>query len=538
MHKKTTAAIAAVLAAAALILTGCSSGSDAASVGAASTSAKPVSGGTLTVGISDWCGAFDKQQTSGCNFANIQITDNLVDQDPKTGKIVPWLATAWKISDDGKQYTFTLRKGVTFSNGEVFDAQAVKDNFDSIIVLGKQGNAFQSSAYLLGYTGSTVIDPTHLQVEFSTPKAGFLQSLSEAPLGIVSPSTTKETAQQRADGVIGSGPFVLKSITQDKEIVLERRHDYTWGSPLRGNTGPAYLKEVDFKVIPDASARIGALTSGQIDAISYPSSNNISEVKSSSNVFKRASAGVVYTLYPNTANPILSQLPVRQAIQHSINRPEIKKVLLDSTTDAATNIVSTSFPGYEDLSSKLAYSKSDVTKILTKAGWQKGSDGIWAKDGTRLSVDLQYSDPTQTQLYELIQQQLRANGIELQLKQLTAAQITANQASGDWGLYYGNLTRPDPDVFLSAFTAKFAAPRIKTDPDPSLAALIEQQSSELDTAKRTQESHQIQERLIDEGLGFPIEQATSVIATKKTVHGVGFTAPWWAIFGAAWKEQQ
>ncbi|BDZ51416.1 hypothetical protein GCM10025867_36570 [Frondihabitans sucicola] len=323
---------------------------------------------------------------------------------------------------------------------------------------------------------------------------------------------------------------------QDQKIVLVRRAGYDWGSTVRGNTGEAYLTKITFLVIPEAAARIGALQSGQVDAIAYPSSNNISEVSSSSNVFTAASAGVVYTLYPNVTNPLLAQLPVRQAIQRSIDRQEIKKVTLDATGTAATSIVSHTFPSYTNLSSQLTDSSKAVTSILTKAGWAKGSDGIWAKDGTRLSVDLQYSSPNYEQLFELIQQQLKANGIELTLKQLTAAQVTANQASGNWGLTYGNLTRPDPDVFLSSFTATYSN-FITKDVDPALVKLIDDQSAEADSAERSADSKKIQKLIVSDGLGFPIEEATSVIATKKTVHGVRFTAPWWAIFGAAWIEK-
>lgn len=525
-----------VLAAAALlVLTGCSS-NDAEPSAEATTSTAPQAGGELTIGIGDWCGAYDKQQTSGCTFSNIQVTDNLVDQDPETGEIKPWLATEWTVSDDGLRWEFKLQEGVTFSNGEAFDAEAVKLNFDSIIKLGEEGKAFQSSAYLLGYTGSEVIDDSTIAVNFSTPKAGFLQSLSEAPLGIVAPETTTKSADERFEGVIGSGPFVLDEIAQDEKIVLTKREDYAWPSPVRANQGPAYLDKLTFLVIPEPAARIGALTSGQVDAISYPSTNDIAEVASSSNVYSRASSGVVVTLYPNYEHPALSQLAARQAVQHAINREEIKNVVLDDTKKAATSIVSSIFPSYEDLSEELAYDPDAVTQILTADGWAKGADGVWAKDGVRLSFDLQYATSENKSLFELIQQQLAANGIELELRQLTAAEITANQESGNWGVSYGNLTRPDPDVFLSSFSSQFAT-RVKVDPNPELIQLLEEQSVELDTDKRTELSHRIQEIIVGDGLGFPIHETTSVIATKTNVHDVSFTAPWWAIFGDAWIEQ-
>ncbi|WOF22784.1 ABC transporter substrate-binding protein [Microbacterium betulae] len=532
MKTRSRLALGAV-AALALLLSACSGG-DAGTDQA--TSAEPQSGGELTVGITDWCGAYDKQQTSGCTYSNIQITDNLVDQDPATGEIVPWLATDWTISDDGLRYEFALRDDVTFSNGEAFDAETVKLNLDAIIELGKQGNAFQSSAYLEGYTGAEVVDEHTVAVTFDAPKAGFLQALSEAPLGIVAPETTKLTAEERFEGVIGSGPFVLDEIVQDEKVVLTKREDYAWGSTVRGNEGAAYLDEITFLVIPEAATRIGSLTSGQVDAITYPTTNDIAEVEGSATVYSAASSGVVYTLYPNDAHPLLSQPAVRQAIQKAIDREEIDDVILDDTKDAATSIVSSVFPGYVDLSDELAYDEDAVAGILTGDGWELGDDGVYAKDGERLSVDLQYTTSENQALFELIQQQLAANGIELELRQLTEAEETANRESGDWGLSFGNLTRPDPDVFLSSFTSEYAT-RVTVDPDPELHDAIFAQSTELDADRRQELNGLIQRTIVEEGIGFPIHEATSVVATKPTVHGVGFTAPWWAIFGAAWVEQ-
>lgn len=534
MTRKRPLAFAAAAGALLVLLSGCTPTGD--ETAAAGPSDEPQEGGELTVGISDWCGAYDKQQTSGCTFSNIQITDNLVDQDPETGEIVPWLATDWTVSDDGLRYEFDLRDDVTFSNGEEFDAETVKLNFDAIITLGEQGNAFQSSAYLEGYTGTEVIDDDTVAVTFDAPKAGFLQALSEAPLGIVSPSTTKLSAEERFDGVVGSGPFVLDELVQDEKIVLTKRDDYAWGSPVRGNEGPAYLDQVTFLVIPEAATRIGALTSGQVDAISYPTTNDIAEVEGSSTVFTAASAGIVYTLYPNYAHPLLSQPAVRQAVQKSIDREEIDQVILDDTKAAATSIVSTTFPTYVDLSDDLTADSDAAAALLEDDGWQLGDDGVYVKDGERLSFDLQYSSAENQSLFELIQQQLAANGIELVLRQLTEAEVTANTESGDWGVSFGNLTRPDPDVFLSAFTSEYAT-RVTVDPDPELHDEIFAQSVELDAEVRAEQSADIQRTIVEEGLGFPIHEATSVIATKTSVHDVRFTAPWWAYFGTAWIEQ-
>lgn len=538
-------AVAAALVAttAALALAACSGGgtptgavSDGATT-AQSPSVTPTPGGELVAAIPDYCGAYDKQQTSGCTFSNIQLTDNLTAQDPKTGEVLPWLATKWTTEDDGRTFVLTLKDGVTFSNGEVFDAEAVKANFDSIVELGKQGKSFQAAAYLDGYQGTQVRDPHTVAVTFDEVKAGFLQALSEAPLGIVAPETTKKSADVRgAEGVIGSGPFVLQSITAHQTIVLTKRADYAWPSPVRKVQGPALLDKITFQVVPEQSVRIGALLAGQADVASSPSKDDIAQIKAAGDqLFSRPSAGVVTHLLPNYTDPVLSQEPVRQAIQHAIDRQEIHDVLYDDYSKTATSILSSTFPNRQDHSDALTYDPALVKKTLSGAGWALGADGIWAKDGQRLSIDLQYSDSADKAANELIQQELKANGIELQLKELTAAEITANQASGAWGLSKSNLTRPDGDVLRSIFDPRYAT-RNKTEIAPELTAVLKEQSAELDPAARDKQIDQAVGIVLDRGLAFPITEFSSVVAASSKVHDVDFTAPYWAIFADAWIE--
>ncbi|RLP75274.1 ABC transporter substrate-binding protein [Mycetocola tolaasinivorans] len=532
--KKRPVLIGALLTAA-LALSGCAGGAAAGEAEKPATSG-PVVGGNLTVGVVAWIGPLDRQQSSSRTFTNIQVTDSLVDQDPDTGKIVPWLASSWEIENDGARYVFKLRDDVTFSNGEKFDAEAVKLNFDSIIELGKQGTAGQANAYLRGYTGTEVIDPYTVAISFDAPKAGFLQAASEAPLGFVSPSTTKQTIEERANGVIGTGPFVIKDVVKDERLVLSARKDYEWGSTARKNASAPHIDTLTYLVIPESSARIGALTSGSVDAIQWPSSNNIDEVDSEYSVYSRPSAGIVYSLYPNTADPILSQEAPRRAVQRAINRQEIKSVLLDKTIQPATSVVSAVFPTYTDLSDKLSYNPDEVKKILTADGWAIGSDGIWAKNGQRLALSLPFESSENKALFELIQQQLKANGIELDLRQVTGAELQASLKSGDYAFAFGNFTRPDPDAFLVNFVPEYSN-LARADVTPELTQLIKDQSVNVDAASRAKQSADIQAGLIDHAISIPLHEAVSVIVTDKKVHDVAFTAQWWAIFGAAWIDQ-
>ncbi|SNT49838.1 ABC transporter substrate-binding protein [Rhodococcoides kyotonense] len=526
---------ATALAASVLVLAGCGGNAESASSDESST---PRSGGSITVGIIPACG-LDKAQTSGCNFANVEVVDNLTEQLPDTGEVVPWLAESWDIADDGKSYTFHLKDGVTFSNGETLDAAAVKLNFDNVVELGKQGRAFQSSAYLQGYRESVVVDPLTLRVDFDIAKAGFLQALSEKPLGIIAPETitTKTPEDRLAFGVIGSGPFVIDEVVPDQKIVVSRRDDYEWSSPKNDHTGPAYLDQVTFQILPEDLVRTGALLSGQIQVSTTIPSNDVDSIRGQGfDIVSRSSAGVVYTYYPNVTDPILSDEAVRKALQLSLDRQEIHDTVFNEFQTVPSSILSTTHPNYTDLSDDLSQNQDEARRILDDAGWREGSDGVREKDGRKLSVAIQFSANGDKPIHELAQQQLRAVGIDFQLQQITAAEALANRNSGQWQLQYGNLTRPDADVLVSAFDPTYSN-YFKASYDPELEGLLDTQASELDDTKRGELADRIQQIIVERGYAFPVTEGSQTQAAPPTVHGLSFQAPWWPSFVDAWIEE-
>ncbi len=157
----------------------------------------PVPGGTLIFGTAADPICVDPNQTDLTATRDIlrQVADSLVDADPETGEIVPWLATAWEVNDNATVFDFTLRTDVTFSNGEVFDAAAVKTFIDGIRDLG--GRAVNASSYLGGYVGTEVVAPDRARVTFDTPNASFLQALSTVNMAVLSPSTYQVAPEQR-----------------------------------------------------------------------------------------------------------------------------------------------------------------------------------------------------------------------------------------------------------------------------------------------------------------------------------------------------
>lgn len=530
-------AAGAVLAVTALLATACGSGTDGASGAAATSGGAGKSGGTLTVAVGSDAGCVDPQQVGSNDtiYSLRQIVDSLTDQDPKTGKIVPWLAQSWEVSPDATTFTFHLRPGATFSDGTQVNAQAVKADFDAVPRLGAL--ATLAEGYLAGYTGTTVVDDQTARVTFSQPNAQFLQATSTFSLGIVSPASAALSPQQRcSQGIVGSGPFTLSKYVQNQSITLTKRKGYDWGSSLWTKKGEAYLDQVVFKVLPEAGVRTGSLQSGQVDAIGSVGQADEAALKGAgAQLLSRANPGVVFNLGLNNSRPLLQDADVRTAIQLAINRQEIAQTVFPTGTQAATSVLAHTTPDYE----KVASLKTDVSKaksLLTAAGWTPGSDGIRVKDGTRLSlvVDWFANAATNQPALELIQQQLKSVGIDVQLKELPIASVASALQGGDFDAAWGNLTRADPDILRSQYSSKGA--NYYRIPAGQLDTVLAQQAATADAGQRQQLVHQAQEQLVQNAYVIPVVELQTELGVAKSVHGLAFEASSRIQLHDTWKE--
>jgi peptide/nickel transport system substrate-binding protein len=515
------AALAALLTTS-VLLTACGSGGG----GSDSGSGPAQSGGTLTFAVGSDAGCVDPQQVASNDtiYSVRQIVDSLTDQDPDTGKIVPWLAKSWDISPDATTFTFHLRSGVTFSDGSKLTAQVVKDNFDAVPKLGALGAL--AEGYLSGVKSTTVVDPLTVKVTFQQPNAQFLQATSTHSLGIESSASVKRSPQQRcSQGAVGSGPFVLKSYVQNQSITLAKRTGYAWGSSLWHKSGEAYLDKVVFKVVPEAGVRAGSLQSGQVDAISSVGKANEAALKSGQVALqRRANPGVVFGLAFNNSRPALKDARVRQAIGFAIDRKQIADTVFPTGTQPATSILAHTTPDYANLSSDLTTDAAKATSLLDAAGWTTGSDGIRTKDGKKLSLTVDWipNSATNQPALELIQQQLKAVGVGLTLKQLQVTQLAPTLQSGDYDAAWSNVTRADPDILRNSFSTKLANfYRIPVGP---LDTPLTQQAATTDTTKRGQLVKQAQQLIVQNAYYAPVVELQTQIGVATKVHGLNFDA--------------
>ncbi|MFF3588880.1 ABC transporter substrate-binding protein [Streptomyces sp. NPDC002387] len=515
-------AVLTALVTTSVVLTACGSGGGDSGSGAG----QPTSGGTLTFAVGSDAGCVDPQQVASNEtiYSVRQIVDSLTDQDPKTGTIVPWLAKSWDVSSDATTFTFHLRSGVTFSDGSKLTAQVVKDNFDAVPKLGALGTL--AEGYLSGVKSTTVVDPLTVKVTFSQPNAQFLQATSTHSLGIESSASVKRTPQQKcSDGVIGSGPFVLKQYVQNQSITLAKRTGYAWGSSRWSKKGEAYLDKLVFKVVPEAGVRAGSLQSGQVDAISSVGKANEAALKGGQvTLQRRANPGVVFGLGLNNSRPALKDTRVRQAIVSAVDRQQIADTVFPTGTQAATSVLAQTTPDYTSLASDLTSDAAKAKALLDLSGWKMGSDGIRTKDGKKLSLTVKWfpNASTNQPALELIQQQLKAVGVEVVLKQLQVTQFAPTLQSGDFDAVWGNVTRADPDILRSSFSTKLA--NFYHLPASSLDTALSEQAATVDAAKRRQLVTQAQQSLVQNAYYVPVVELQTQLGVAKKVHDVNFDA--------------
>ena len=530
-------AAAATLATTALLLAACSSGGSGGGSGDASTGAdaEPVAGGDLRFAITVDSRCIDPQQVGNNDAIAVarQTVASLTAQDPDTGEIVPWLAESWEVSDDASSYTFHLREGATYADGTPIDAESVKTNFDAIVALG--ATASLGSQYLVGYEGTTVVDESTVTVDFSEPSAQFLQATSTFSLGLLSPDSAELTPEQRCAGeYVGSGPFAVRSYTLDQEIVLEKVAGYAWGSEANAHTGEAYLDTVTFKVIPEASVRSGSLQSGQIDATAAISTVDLPQFDGNGFWLSyRANPGVVFNLFPNESSELAGDEAVRRAISKGIDREQIAETVLSAQDEPATGVLSHSTPLYESIADELAYDPEGAKQILDDAGWVEGADGVREKDGKKLTTTVTFWQVPEP--LELVQQQLAQIGVDLQLQHVTVAESQAIKESGDFDFDYYNLTRSDPDVLRTIFSAN--ARNINQRSPEEVDVLLDDSAASTDAAERQELVTEASRLLVRKGHAIPVYELSTTIAASDAVHGLTFEASSRLDFYDAWVDQ-
>ncbi|ACQ80449.1 extracellular solute-binding protein family 5 [Beutenbergia cavernae DSM 12333] len=321
-----------------------------------------------------------------------QMFEGLVGTVPGTADPAPLLAEEWEVSDDGLEYTFSLREGVTFHDDTPFNAEAVCfnferwNNFEGIAqseslsyYWGKVNGGFASSenAAMDGtgkYSSCEAPDELTAVITLSSPLPELVSALSLPAFSMQSPTALQEYGADDVTGSAeapvlptyatehptGTGPFVFTSWSPGEQVVLSANPDY-WGEQ-------GQITEVVFPIISDPTARRQALEAGEIDGYDLVGPADVEALAADGfQIVDRDAFNVLY-LGMNQAIPELADIRVRQAIAHAVDKEALVAATLPEGTEVATNFVPPSVLGYNDEVTTYDYDPDLARDLLAQAG--------------------------------------------------------------------------------------------------------------------------------------------------------------------------
>ncbi len=354
------------------------------------TSTEPTYGGSVVVGIQQDIDSLDPHKATAAGTKEIlfNIFEGLVKPD-ENGNLMNAVASDYTLSEDGLVYTFTLRDGVKFHNGNEVTAEDVKYSLERVSGL-LNGEVLMSTMKTI--TDVTILDDTTVQVTVDSPNPELIYSFTAA----IIPAGSGESE----DGTpIGTGPFSFVSYAPQEGIVLAKHAEY-W------QEGLPYLDEVTFKIIASVDTAMLDIKGGSVDIVPYLTDSQAVELASEFNVVSAAS-NVVQALFLNCSEGPLSDYRVRQAICYAIDKDMVNQFV---TGGNGTLISSAMLPTlkdyYVDLNDMYGNS-ADIVKakaLLTEAGYPEGID---------LEITVPSSYDVHVQATEVVAEQLKAAGINV-----------------------------------------------------------------------------------------------------------------------------
>ena len=330
----------------------------------------------------------------------------------------PWIAESVETPDENT-WVFTIRDGVTFSNGKTVDAKAVKACFERTYEKNERADSTLKIK-------SMEADGMKFTIVTPEPNPTLLNDLCDPLLGIYDATEPDEEL-----GVSCTGPYVATSFTAMTDVKMRANENY-WGGAPKADT-------VELKIIDDQDALDMALANGEIDLIAQETANGASKFTDTS---KYTTDTVTTTranfLSFNLKTEGLDDLAVRQAINYCIDREGYADVVYQGFATPCYGIYpdNLAFGGTDGLNLTVdSYDADKAKEILADAGYQDtDGDGILDKDGVNLSFKVltySYNDNC-IQLADMLQAELSQIGIELSIE--TQDVLDDPLASGDFDL--------------------------------------------------------------------------------------------------------
>lgn len=429
--------------------------------------------GSLTIASPQDPGNWDPIDTFLVNWAAVgtNIFDGLTYRGPDL-ELVPGLATSWEELDDGKRIRFTLREGVTFHNGEPFNADAVKFTFDRL--LGEEGARGPQRSNYTAISHVTVIDEYTVDMFLYQPDPVLLTKLAGYGAMIVPPGYIEEHGEEYFnEHPVGTGPFKVVEYTPRSDVRLEAFADHWGGAPK--------LDSVTYRFIAEPSTAVAELQAGRVDIV-LPPTIPVGMVESINNhpnsqVVSVASP-TVEALRFNTQSGITSDERVRQALIMAVDRQAIVDTILSGEGSVIASFQGEQSFGFDPELDPYPFDPQRAQELLAEAGVEPGAE---------LQIDVRGNDATFGEVAQVVAAYLQGVGLNVSiqpyetnvlLNDIIPAGRTGEMFQQKWGGWTFDF---DNTAYLMYHTGERWNPY---DSDATLDEMLDSQRSITDRAER------------------------------------------------------
>lgn len=484
------------------VLPGCGDGSkDPGGQGNNGKTGEPVKGGEITVGIAqDLDDSLDPHQTvaAGTREVLFNIFEGLVKPN-SDGEMIPAVAEKYTLSEDGTTYTFTLREGVKFHNGQTVTAEDVVYSINRCAAV-PEGQEKPLVAAFSAVKSVEALDEKTVAVTIAQRDLEFISYMTAAI--IPADYENQDTAP------VGTGPFRFVSRTPQQDFVMERFEDY-WGAP-------AWLDKVTYKICENADALVMNLNGGSIDLCAHLTSAQASQLNQNFQVLE-GTMNLVQAIYLNNqAKPFDNQL-VRQALCYAIDRQGIMDMVADGHGTAVGSSIYPAFTKYflPELVDKYPHSVEKAKELLAQAGYPDGFD-------MTISVPNNYQPHMDTA--EVVAEQLREAGINVTIQPVEWSTWLDTIYNGRQfqatvvGVDAANMTAR---AMLERFTSDYGKNFINYN-NPAYDALFQKTINAQDEAEQTDLYKQMETMLADTAANVYIQDLCDLVAMRQDLGGLKF----------------
>ncbi len=464
-----------------------------------------------------------KSTARGAGEVVYMMSDTLVSLDYDMRTVRPGLAERWDVSEDGKLYTFHLRRDVTFCDGRPMTAHDVAYSIMRWVDPATRSPVRWRAGPVKEVRAK---DDFTVEYELTEPFGELLYQLTLFFASVIDKNTVERLGQNfGVQGFNGTGPYCWASWTPRQELVLTRHPNYRWGPPIYQNPSPQ-VERVIWRVIPEANTRLAAIQTGQADVTQYIPYIAVNQLRAVPTVKMSRQENYFWDHFMGfkVDKPVVNDPAMRRAINHAVNRTAIVQATWFGNAEPANAYLNPNVTGFDARAAEMVpqYNPDMARRVLDEAGWTPGPDGVRVKNGERASFLVYGLQTAEARRYlEAIQADLRRVGIDMRVQlwdatvgwgRLATQEFDAFvmsypyiSATDGFALYFDSRNRPTPNRMNWA--------------DPRTDQLLNQAKTAVDPAARANAIAEAQRVIAENNVWLPIAREHLWVASSQRVEG-------------------